>query len=1785
MAEILKEWLSQTLERPITWAAEEFGNMMKNGHIVATVLRCYHVINDDKHYLIRTSNEEDDIKHNWKYLREWLKDIEVNVSEEDLNNIIKGKGSSLLRLFYQLFLHLDKCDRTNFIKREQKMMSNLIEKMENRFAVHSVPKNQKSFVSELSKPLLDERKFIEWQKQKTKQVKESFDYLRHKYLRTFVKMEESKAPLDYNCKESRSISDKEKKEIEKFELKYPCKFQNYTFEELSALEEKALKRKKSLIDSEWATEYMNNLFDRMRKKSDSEEFQRQMGNALGSSLWNVCVTEEEDKVDMELAKKVMKLSEFEKQMCTQIMETKQQARNLIKNRIQGEKEFVEQKEHQMNIFFEELKEKIISGDLEVDFEKTRQNSLHNKLFAEKMKRKRQMYHEICYETLIAIVDYAVKYGYFKKLMDGDVPEQFVHEWKSLFFKHQPIFDILSSKEDILKLKDTEEISCLESSSFETEEIIRVECERQGVLDSCEFEEYHSYLYPWKLEILIPNFDPDSEERKFEHLGMRVLGHVIYTLLELKYPYPSANLPAELPEYSSKSLLRGLPDKSLMQVMQSLLTFRKIHVVRLEAVINYCLRQFKTEMIGRDDIDLSFDDFIHVAQDEENKEFIKSMKSEDESYSKSDVINSELLLSSLPNTKQTQTPKCIPEDNISLSAAANLGKYAYNTLTQGETLTDYLMTAMIIEYLKNQKEINGFVIINYPNSYHQAQILEESFSGYGPPDAEELDDNDDVHLEESIIKHRKKEVDPYKELRTSKFLSNPHIRMVEKPFETYFTSYIHLKHTDDILKELVIWQLNHDNSDLTDRFYASMGINYSLYYEIVDKELLAQICKYIIGDFSFPLKSYNEIFGHNVLNELDFPNIDGKRINSKIVKPDVASGKSKEKIRKGSKLSKMSNETELEVIKAPHSFEDVPQSSIKSLDSMISQDIKSKSLHSLNQVKIMAGDENWVFADLPIAETIGISLANYWEEVEKLYVNNMKQLFFAKRLQMNCVIPYTRFLKDKMNQIITLPSNKQDLVSEFQKKYNDFENDWRNVNLTKNEWHCRVKELQTKLYKICDERKVTAQQQRHALICNNWALEELTTLVNTYISCMQAEMNRSIMTFQIFHDFYFTMLKGSPPSERLSSKDLTKIFRETDKSSSSSKKGGDEKLYKQLKTVFQDLYVKGVEFDYSKNPFNFLIENNVKFASKIIKDMNESYRSLISKEYNEKAKTVPIIKKRDGHNSVEPSNLEEILRNNTVKCLEEWSMGVNGEMFRFNLRILALQHKCYNDMKVFNDLILKTFIEIQNEINAYYMNEIKSVDRLCKYLHMAIEKGIGIPETLILEKDKFEIDLNVCQFAPSSPNLGLENKSESVEYYKFKTGQLARLRSQFKIVAPTGIVLHQAFIYLLQDFIMFGKENLEGSLFPEAWKNVDREDVPKLVLLLFGETAYVDWRDFLIYCLQIRFPSINELLQLRKKFRCNDNDSKEITSRDFFINEKLWFENDFVDGEQIDQLQLNLMKHFLFELYETAENFINYSAFLLAFCKNSDPIKGFVAALSMAVGQEICYSQEECGEVVASLIKAKKYKDESLASALKCAAQFLNNLIQNVIETCEGVTIEELKYVQTLTDDKKGKKGRNIGKPKKTEVNQNEGVGNLQKVLKSRSKLRISTDTNGSKAALVCPPCEQVDLVNDTDKESEKNFGEPEIEVTNPNLIYAVNKSVIWNVLKICLPWHFQLLPETNESPYVQQVEEILSRLELDTDNKDIYICKLVSDPKFCKLLRKVKKFTAINLADEIQQII
>lgn len=682
--------------------------------------------------------------------------------------------------------------------------------------------------------------------------------------------------------------------------------------------------------------------------------------------------------------------------------------------------------------------------------------------------------------------------------------------------------------------------------------------------------------------------------------------------------------------------------------------------------------------------------------------------------------------------------------------------------------------------------------------------------------------------------------------------------------------------------------------------------------------------------------------------------------------------------------------------------------------------------------------------------------------------------------------------------------------------------------------------------------------------------------------------RYVLTIQIMHDFYFTMLKRLPTSDRLSSKDLVKLVREIE-DIPGVKKSAEDKVYKQLKNAFQDMQLKNILIDFSNNPFNLIIENNYKLGLKIIKDIYDSYRTIINRENGEISKMCTNTKsKKDETGSKDTILSEEVYKINALKCIDEWSMAINGEMCRANLCLQVIQYKCYRDMKLFNDQIYKTFTEIQNYINDHYINEIKSVDRLCKYLQMAIEHGSKIEESLLLEHDTFVIDPNLLVFGPPVSHKVAELE-EIVSDYDFKIGKLAKLRSHLKLVAPNGLSMQKAFIYLLQDFVFYSREECDGPLVPEFWKNLDPEDVPKLVLNIFGETVYIDWRDFLIYCLNIRFPNIDELFDLRKQMRSIDQDITERITRDNFLKLYLWYENDFDYNNVQTELRLNLTRHFLFELFETCQDEMNYSAFLLAFCKDLDPTSGFVSALSMAVGKKICYLAEECDDTVQKLIELREYRVQCNACAHKCAEKFLDTMLNTVIRTCEGTIITELEFSEPPESDKKKKGKGGSGKSKsaiKPEVSQSAREPKTKNAL---SKIKIVTQSAIDVNTESCKICLEEPEV-DEDKKGNKEE-EPEsvrISLTpnvDPNLVYDVSQDVIWNVLKICLPWHFDLLPDQKTTPYIDEMRELIKKLETDTDNGYIYVCKLVKEQFVCELLHKTKKFHAINLGDVVRRFI
>lgn len=108
---------------------------------------------------------------------------------------------------------------------------------------------------------------------------------------------------------------------------------------------------------------------------------------------------------------------------------------------------------------------------------------------------------------------------------------------------------------------------------------------------------------------------------------------------------------------------------------------------------------------------------------------------------------------------------------------------------------------------------------------------------------------------------------------------------------------------------------------------------------------------------------------------------------------------------------------------------------------------------------------------------------------------------------------------------------------------------------------------------------------------------------------------------------------------------------------------------------------------------------------------------------------------------------------------------------------------------------------------------------------------------------------------------------------------------------------------------------------------------------------VDWRDLIVNLIEIRQPTLQELLEMREKFEANAavNTFKWVSVGNY-CQTKLWFEGVYAT-EVARQL-----KGIFFDLYKKSERSFWYETFLMAFCKGGSEVEGFHMAMQVFAGK-------------------------------------------------------------------------------------------------------------------------------------------------------------------------------------------------------------------------------------------
>lgn len=589
----------------------------------------------------------------------------------------------------------------------------------------------------------------------------------------------------------------------------------------------------------------------------------------------------------------------------------------------------------------------------------------------------------------------------------------------------------------------------------------------------------------------------------------------------------------------------------------------------------------------------------------------------------------------------------------------------------------------------------------------------------------------------------------------------------------------------------------------------------------------------------------------------------------------------------------------------------------------------------------------------------------WENMELNYITDFRELFFRRRVVLNIIMPYLTFVKNHMAAFITRPDNKQEHLYKFQKIFNQIEVDLRDDDEVKAELHCRIGEFKEKLFEMSDNKRTESENERQRIIEDHWISKQLVEITNIFIIALELEMDRCADTMQLINDYYTSMITKMPCGEAVIPKERLELIPE-DFEIKTTKSIAEASSYMSNLLSKIDMTTSSSTPYHARFLKNYRTANNfVESLRKCGKEQWESMDGLFKpkekgkgkgkKGKGKKEKKAPRGKKDKKSTTKEERKLppfdepDQETKDFSAALLEEWSCVMNAEIERVLLRFRLIKSVFEQDINDSLNCYTEAFHGIYKDIREYYENELRSIELACEVIGKAVEAEMEIQAMLVLDGDKFHINPNIQLFEEPlpEPELPLEEK---VREYIFTVDQLEEMVNILQDLAPYGYLPERSFVFLLQDMIVQNAEDGKNPMVPRLWQKLLPTDVPEVAYQFFGNAEFVDWKDFVLYNLYVGFPTEEDLMNAREDFRCFDPDTTEVVMSYQYWKVKFWFEEEIDKTSPVSVYRLSRIKDLLYKMYRINEDQINYTALLLGFCKDVEPVKGFVKALELSLGE-------------------------------------------------------------------------------------------------------------------------------------------------------------------------------------------------------------------------------------------
>ncbi|XP_028982607.1 sperm flagellar protein 2-like [Diachasma alloeum] len=909
------------------------------------------------------------------------------------------------------------------------------------------------------------------------------------------------------------------------------------------------------------------------------------------------------------------------------------------------------------------------------------------------------------------------------------------------------------------------------------------------------------------------------------------------------------------------------------------------------------------------------------------------------------------------------------------------------------------------------------------------------------------------------------------------------------------------------------------------------------------------------------------------------------------------------------------------------------------------------VEALEERELLPGEAAWTYADSPQDKHLLEELGSCWISLESSYINGLLEVLSLKRFTFLAVLPYKDFMMKYMFEFAGQADERQHLLREFQKAFNDVPEDMRNDEEVKYELHCRVKDFQTQLWEICDRKRRNCLEKREDIVLDHWTTGQLIILVNIYLAMMQIELNRFVDTAAIVEGYYSAITKKDARDRPLKPR-LQRVFLGDDPVED----GKDEDLESSTKSPSPKLNkldlqkeIEGILLAKEGKPFEVdntiafrIIRANVGYCQSFVDDVFSS-ASAVSKKSDKKSKEVPPNPKKIGKKR--PSKRASKLQTKTgdakpledekrlENVLKEWRSVLMYEVTRVKTLLDVLESAWQSDVEFLLTTIQHGLHLIEERINEIYRNELKSIKEMARVFCLAIEHHKPISGEMMFDGDRFIMNFEESKNEDIFKLLKGFPPEESDDL-NFKIAQLGRLKDIFKRVAPSGSLPQRSFVFILQDLITCGKEDDKEPLVPPSWLKLDPPDVFELVHEIFGDDPHVDWREFLVYGMDLERPTQDQLLETLEHLRKKDESLCGVLPKAVFLNIPLWFHekllspsinswlhDDFeyecefwnrssrsyeeswgnllrvkprkktisfrtdsverkhlgVDDVTSEDVRLNLTKELLCEIFVERKEDVNYLRVLLAFCKDQDPRKGLTGALSVTLNRNVCGSFQDGEKFLQESFRMKEDYDILRAGVLKDTQQILDEILGEIFDSSEKIGVSDMDDVSLKIDDMELRKSG----PLSVEV--------LDAILTPTSPIKMADDQS-SVASVTDSPTASMEKSHDSSICSQ---GISEQSSGNCEFTREVHH---WIPMTVFENFFTDLIPNINEKISVISPERTLSehlkRIHEETkceelnDSPEMVLAHRVINHEFVsRLLEITTKFTWKNLGKAVERII